>query len=115
MATGLVAAALALYVLRAAEVTSSTAGGTRATGAAILALGFVASAAAVVPSFVQLLHGNKAYLAGMSALGVIALAAGVHLLVAASLASLTVLIVATVVMWFAATLHHSRGAEAQAA
>jgi hypothetical protein len=31
---------------------------TRATGVAVLALGFAASASAVVPAFGQLLHGN---------------------------------------------------------
>jgi hypothetical protein len=35
----------------------------RVTGAAVLALGFAASASAVVPGFAQLLHGSKTYLA----------------------------------------------------
>jgi uncharacterized membrane protein YqgA involved in biofilm formation len=108
MATGLVAAAFVLYVLRAAEITSSTADGVRVTGFGVLALGFVASAAAVVPSFQRLLHGNKAYLVGMSILGVIALGAGVHMLVAGSLTSLSVVMVAMLILWFAATIHHAR-------
>jgi peptidoglycan/LPS O-acetylase OafA/YrhL len=107
MATGMVAAALLLYLLSATKVTSSTPTGIRATGIAVLALGFMASASAVVPSFERLLHGNKAYLAGMSVAGVIAAVAGVYMLVNASRTSLTIVIAVMLALWFAATLHHS--------
>jgi len=54
--------------------------GTRATGIVILGLGFVASATAVVPGFEDLMHGNKAYLAASSLLGLVAFVAGVLML-----------------------------------
>ncbi len=107
VATGMVAAALFLYVLCATEITSSSSTGVRTTGIGVLVLGFVASATAVVPSFVQLLHGNRVYLVGMSIAGAIALFAGVHMLVTASLTSLTIVMTVMMVLWLAATIHHS--------
>jgi hypothetical protein len=115
VATGVVAAALILYVLCATEITPSSSTGIRTTGLGVLALGFVASATAVVPSFDQLLHGNKTYLVGMSMAGAIALVAGVHLLVAASMTSLTILMTVMMVLWLAATIHHSSNHPADAA
>lgn len=106
LATALVGLALVLTSLSATEVTSTSDGGIRATGVAVLLLGFIASAAAVVPSFDRLLHGNIGYLVGMSALGVVAFAAGVHMLVTASATSLAVLMAVTVVLWLFATVHH---------
>ena len=79
----------------------------RATGAVILALGFAASATAVVPTFGQLLHGNKAYLAVTSLLGLLALIAGVVMLVASSQTGLAVVMLAMITMWLIATIHHS--------
>jgi hypothetical protein len=61
---------------------------TRATGVAVLALGLAASASAVVPAFGPL-HGNKAYLAITSLIGLAAAAAGVQMLITASGAGLT--------------------------
>ncbi len=107
VATGIVAAALILYVLCATEITPSSSTGVRTTGIGVLALGFVASATAVVPSFVQLVHGNKTYLVGMSTAGAIALFAGVHMLVTASMTSLTIVMTVTTVLWLLATIHHS--------
>lgn len=106
-ATGLVAAAGVLYILWAAGSTPLGLSSTRALGVAVLALGFLASASAVVPTFDQLLHGNKTYLAATSAIGLAAAVAGVHLLVTASGTSLTVVFVAMVVLWLIATIHHS--------
>lgn len=57
---------------------------TRAKGVAVLALGFAASASAVVPTFGQLLHGNKAYLVITSLIGLAAATAGVQVLITAS-------------------------------
>jgi hypothetical protein len=51
---------------------------------AVLALGFAASASAVVPTFSQLLHGSKTYLSITSLIGLAALAAGVQMLITAS-------------------------------
>ena len=81
--------------------------GTRATGIVILALGFAASATAVVPGFGQLMHGNKIYMTVTSLIGLIALIGGVLMLVAESDAGLAVVMGAMVVLWLIATIHHS--------
>jgi len=107
-ATGLVAAAGVLYILWAAGSTLPGLSSTRSTGIVVLALGFLASASAVVPTFDQLLHGNKTYLAVTSTIGLAAAAAGVYMLVTASGTSLTVVIVAMVALWLIATIHHSK-------
>ena len=78
----------------------------RVTGLVILVLGFIASATAVVPSFDQLIHGNRAYLAVTSLLGLAALAAGIVMLWSASSAALAVLMAALVVLWVISTIHH---------
>ncbi len=107
IATCLVAAAGLLYLLWAIGSTLPGMSSTRVTGAAVLALGFAASATAVVPTFGQLLHGSKAYLVITSLIGVAALAAGVQMLITASGPGLTVVMGAMVVMWLIATVHHS--------
>jgi len=107
IATGLVAAAVLLYALWALEHSLPSMSGTRVTGTAILVLGFLASASAVVPSFDRLLHGNKAYLAVTSLIGTAAAVAGVQMLVTASKASLAVVMVAMFVLWVISTVHHS--------
>jgi len=60
IATGLVAVACLVYLLWLAGASPPGFSGLRATGLVILVLGFAAAATAVVPSFDQLLHGNKA-------------------------------------------------------
>ena len=112
IATGLVAVACVLYLLWLAGSSPPGLSGLRATGLAILALGFAASAMAVVPSFDQLLHGNKFYLGVTSLIGLAAAIAGVLMLVAESDAGLAVVVVAMVVMWLIATIHHSLLAKA---
>ena len=107
IATSLVGVAGLLYVLWAIGAAPPGLSATRATGTVILALGFAASANAVVPSFDQLLHGNKAYLAVTSLIGLIALMAGVQMLLAASEAALGVMMAAMVVLWLISTVHHS--------
>ena len=107
-ATGLVAAAVLIYLLWLLDAVPSAMSDVRATGAVILALGFAASAIAVVPTFDQLLHGNKAYLAVTSLLGLGALIAGVVMLVATSEPALAIVMAAMVTMWLIATIHHSR-------
>ena len=106
VATVLVAAAAAVYLLWLAGAAPPGLDGPRATGLVVLALGFVASATAVVPGFDQLMHGAKAYLVGTSLLGAVALVAGVLVLVSASEAALTVTICTMVVLWAVATTHH---------
>jgi hypothetical protein len=107
IATCLVAAASLLYLLWAIGSTLPGMSSTRATGVAVLALGFAASASAVVPTFGQLLHGSKAYLAITSIIGLAALAAGIQMLITGSGAGLTVMMAAMAVLWLIATIHHS--------
>ncbi len=107
IATGLVIVAGLLYLLWALDSALPGMSGTRATGVAVLALGFAASASAVVPAFDQLVRGNRAYLALTSVIGLAAFAAGIQMLVTASGAGLTVVMAAMAVLWLIATIHHS--------
>ena len=107
IATGLVAVAGLLYLLWAIDSALPGMSSTRATGVAVLALGFAASASAVVPGFGQLLHGNKVYLTITSVIGLAAFAAGVQMLITASGAGLTVVMAAMALLWLIATIHHS--------
>ena len=107
IATGLVAVAGLLYLLWAIDSALPGMSSTRVTGVAVLALGFAASASAVVPGFGQLLHGNRAYLVITSLIGLAALVAGVQMLITASGAGLTVVMAAMAVLWLIATIHHS--------
>ena len=87
----------------------------RATGVVVLALGFVASASAVVPGFEQLIRGNKAYLAVTSLVGLVAFIAGVQMLITASGTGLTVMVIAMGVLWLIATVHHTMLAKQESA
>jgi hypothetical protein len=107
IATCLVAAAGLLYLLWAIGSALPGMSSTQATGVAVLALGFAASACAVVPSFGQLLHGNKTYLVITSLIGLAAAAAGVQMLITASGTGLTLVMAAMAVLWLIATIHHS--------
>ena len=107
VATGLVAAAGVIYLLWLLDTLPTAMSGVRVAGAVILALGFAASATAVVPTFGQLLHGNRVYLAVTSLLGLVALIAGVVMLVESSQTAMAVVMVAMVAMWLIATIHHS--------
>jgi hypothetical protein len=106
MATVLVAVAGVLFWLWAADSAPSSLESVRATGLVILALGFGASASAVIPGFERLLHGNRLYVAVTSAIGLVALAAGVWVLLASSEAGLAVLMGAMGTLWLIATVHH---------
>jgi hypothetical protein len=106
IATSLVAAAVLVYLLWEIGGALPGLGSIRATGIAILAFGFAASASAVVPTFDQLLHGNKAYLAVTSLLGVVAVIGGLATLVAESGTGLGLVMAAMVVLWLIATVHH---------
>ena len=107
VASGLVAAAGLIYLLWLLDSVPSGMTDVRTTGAVILALGFAASATAVVPTFGQLLHGNKAYLVVTSLLGLVALIAGVVMLFGSSQTALAVVMVGMISMWLIATIHHS--------
>lgn len=107
VATGLVVVAGVIYLLWLLDSVPTEMSGVRTTGAVILVLGFAASATAVVPTFDQLLRGNKVYLVVTSLLGLVALVAGVLMLVEASETALAVVMFAMVAMWLIATTHHS--------
>jgi len=107
VATGLVAVAGVLYLLWVTGSSPPGMSGMRATGLVILALGFAASASAVVPGFTQLLHGNKIYMSVTSVIGLVAAIGGVLMLVAESDAGLAVVMAAMVVLWLIATIHHN--------
>ena len=108
IATVLVAIAGLISLLWAAGSAPLGLDSARATGLVVLGLGFAASASAVVPNFDRLIHGNKAYLAVTSLIGLVALIAGVQVLVADSGAGLGVLMAAMGVLWLIATIHHAR-------
>jgi hypothetical protein len=115
IATILVAAAVALYVLWLLDAALPGMSDIRVTGLVILALGFAASASAVVPGFAQLMHGNKAYLTATTLLGLVAFAGGLALVLWASNAGLAVLVAAMAVLWAIATNHHLQLARRQSA
>jgi hypothetical protein len=108
IATVLVAIAGLFYLLWAVGSAPLGLSSTRATGLVVLGLGFAASASAVVPYFDELIQGNKAYLAVTSLIGVVALIAGVLMLLTASGAALGVLMAAMGTLWLIATIRHSR-------
>ncbi len=73
----------------------------------VLALGFIASASAVVPGFAALLSGSKLYLALASLGGLVALVCGVLTVTQATEQTLAILVVATIGLWVAATVRHT--------
>ena len=114
VATALVAGAGLVYALWASGSAPPGMSGIRVSGTVVLALGFAASASAVVPGFEQLLHGNKIYVALTSLVGLVALIGGVQMLVAASDAGFAIVIGAILLLWLIATVHHSLLATHQA-
>ena len=104
VATAFVAAALVLYGLWLMRMVAGLAVGSVAV--AVLVLGVLASASAVVPGFAALLRGSRVYLAVASLLGLAALVSGIMSVVNATDGTLAILVVATVVLWAAATLRH---------
>ena len=75
----------------------------------VLALGFMASASAVVPGFAALLSGSRLYLALASLGGLVALTCGVLTVTQATGHTLAILVVATIGLWAAATARHATG------
>lgn len=106
IATVLVAAGVLVYLTWASDVALPGMGSARVAGLVVLALGFAASASAVVPTFLGLLHGNKAYLVVTSLLGTAAFIGGLTTLISASAWGFSVMIVATVALWLISTVHH---------
>lgn len=106
VATGLVALAGILYLLWAVDWTIPGMSSTRATGIAVLALGFAASVSAVVPGFDRLIRGNQFYLAVTSLIGIAALMSGIVMLANASDAALSALMGTMGALWLVATIRH---------
>ena len=105
IATLLVAAATLIYLL---WLTGPLAGLTASSIAVlVLALGFIASASAVVPGFAALLSGSRSYLVLASLGGLVALACGMTTFLQATESALAVLLIATIGLWAAATVRHT--------
>lgn len=106
LATLFVAAALGLYA--AFELDRPVPGfSTVATVAiAVLVLGIIASASAVVPGFMELLRGSRLYMVVTSVLGIVALGGGIWALVGDEQNGLRALVAATLVLWAVSTLRH---------
>ncbi len=81
--------------------------------AVILALGFAASAIAVVPNFAQLLHGNKVYLTVTCVIGLVGAIGGALALLPDSSAGVAAVMATMVLLWLVTTVHHSPLAKAR--
>jgi hypothetical protein len=97
-----------VYAMWLADAALPGLGSVRAVGAVVLALGWLASAVAVVPNFDVLIHSSRLYLAATAPLGVAALTAGIVVLVDADEAMLALLVSTTIAMWVLATVRHTR-------
>lgn len=106
VATTFVAIAVLATALWALGVWSDDETTVRVITGVVLALGFAASASAVVPGFAELLHGSRVYLAVTSVLGLVALGAGIAALVSGSGPMLGLLVLATLVLWAVSTVRH---------
>ena len=104
IATVLVATGTLIYVLWFTGFLGALTPGSIAL--IILALGFVASASAVVPGFAALLAGSKLYLALASLGGLVALVCGAITVTQATEETLAILVIATIGLWAAATVRH---------
>lgn len=107
LATFVVAAAALLYLVWFSFDDGASETEVRWITAIVLALGFVASASAVVPGFEGLIHGSRLYLAVSSLLGLGAFAAGIAALVTGDEVWLVLLVVLTVVLWAMSTMRHA--------
>ena len=103
-ATLIVGIAMLVYVAWAVGVTVP--GDVAGVALTVLALGVVASVSAVVPAFAELVHGSRLYLGTASALGLAALIAGLWALLVAEPTGLTVLMLATILLWAMSTMRH---------
>ena len=110
LATFVVAAAALLYLVWFSFDDGASETDVRWITAIVLALGFVASASAVVPGFEGLIHGSRLYLAVSSLLGLGAFVAGIAALVTGNEVWLVLLVLATVVLWAMSTMRHAAAA-----
>ena len=107
VATGLVAAAVAVGVGWLVGVPGLREFDVRLVAVAVVALGIVASMSAVVPAFGELIHGWRIYAAVTSVLGTAAFVAAIVTLLDSNETALVALLVLTVVLWGAATARHT--------
>ena len=105
IATTFVASAVVIYGLWLAGFAGGLSAGSIAI--AVLVLGVLASISAVVPGFWALLAGSRAYLGLASLGGLVAFGSGIATVANATAGTLAVLVGATVVLWFVATLRHA--------
>lgn len=110
LATLVVAAAALLYLVWFVADDGASESEVRWITAIVLALGFVASASAVVPGFEGLIHGSRLYLAVSSLLGLGAFVAGIAALVTGDEVWLVLLVGLTVVLWAMSTMRHAAAA-----
>ena len=85
-------------------------GAVRVVTGIVLALGFAASVSAVVPGFIELIHGSRIYLVSTSLIGLGALVAGIAALISGRALMLGLLVGATLVMWAVSTARHAMAA-----
>jgi len=104
IATLLVATAALIYGLWLTGPLSGLSAG--AVAMLVLALGFIASASAVIPGFAALIKGSKTYLVSASIGGIIALLCGVLTVSQPTDQTLAILVIATIGLWAAATVRH---------
>jgi uncharacterized RDD family membrane protein YckC len=110
VATICVAAVGILYAVWRSESEVFGMSSARAIGLTVLLLGLAASVTAVVFGVGEgLLRASKLYLALMSLLGLVALVAGIVVLVKQSEAMLGALVASTCVLWAVSTVRHATG------
>lgn len=107
VATVFVVAGGLVYLLWLADRAVPGLTSARAVALFVLGTGIAASASAVVPSFEQLMHGSKSYMAVTSLIGGVAAVAGVVAVVRQTDGMLGLLVAATAVLWIIATVRHT--------
>jgi hypothetical protein len=107
-ATALVGAAALVYAVWLSEDEVLGVSSVRTLGLIVLLLGLAASVTAVVFGVGEgLLRANKVYLAVTSVLGLVALVAGIIVLVNEDEDMLATLVVSTVALWLLSTVRHA--------
>jgi len=107
-ATALVAVAALMYAVWLSEGEVLGISSPRMMALIVLGLGLVASATAVVFGVGEgLLRANKLYLAITSLIGLVALVAGIVVLVNENEDMLAVLVASTAVLWLISTVRHA--------
>jgi len=112
IATVCVVAGVLVYALWAANHPLPGLSSVRVVALFVLGTGVAASASAVVPSFTQLLHGSKMYMAVTSLVGAVALVAGIMAIFRQTDVMLHLLVATTVALWIIATVRHTMMANA---